>query len=195
MSLKGFMQSILEQDESDVVYSPKPEDEVRILPPTNNREQVEVIKKDEKTEQIKVLSPSKEENKKNNEPVSFKPLEKKKITFVIPKKIEKQVEEVREQRKTETQKVVSNKQEDTQLSEFDKIELLFKESGTPEIKKAIWKEIYQKALASKARNHTSDTIRSGRFYISMNDEILLLPKYDMRNKTADEIFQDKWLKN
>ena len=195
MSLKGFMQSILEQDESDVVYSPKPDDEVRILPPTNNREQVEVIKKDEKTEQIKVLSPSKEENKKNNEPISFKPLEKKKITFVIPKKIEKQVEEVREQRRVETQKEVSKKREDTQLSEFDKIELLFKESGTPEIKKAIWKEIYQKALASRTKNHTSDTIRAGRFYISMNDEILLLPKYDMRNKTADEIFQDKWLKN
>ena len=187
------MQSILEQDESDVVYSPKPDDEVRILPPTNNREQVEVIKKDEKTEQIKVITPSKEENKKEEvKPVSFKSLEKKKITFVIPKKVEKRVEEIRETQKKEE---VSNKQEDIQLSEFDKVELLFQESGTPEIKKPVWKEIYQKAIASKARNHTSDTIRSGRFYISMNDEILLLPKYDMRNKTADEIFQDKWLKN
>ena len=50
MSLKDFMQKLQEQDESDVVYSQKPEDEVRILPPVKNKEHVEVIKKDEKTD-------------------------------------------------------------------------------------------------------------------------------------------------
>lgn len=204
-SLQDFMQELREKDDSDVVYSAKPEDEVRILPPIKNKEQVEVIKKDEKTEQIKVIPPHKEE-KKEVKPVSFgnvkvdKKEEKPIITFRFvgkPKQEEPKQEPVRQQ---EVQKeVVENKpqkQEETrELSEFEKKYLLFKKSGTPENKKEVWFEILNKALASKSRNYTSDTIRSGRFYISANDEILLLPKYDFNNKSVEDVLNDKWLKN
>ena len=204
-SLQDFMQELREKDDSDVVYSEKPEYEVRILPPIKNKEQVEVIKKDEKTEQIKVIPPHKEE-KKEVKPVSFgnvkveKKEEKPIITFRFvgkPKQEEPKQEPVRQQ---EVQKeVVENKpqkQEETrELSEFEKKYLLFKKSGTPENKKEVWFEILNKALASKSRNYTSDTIRSGRFYISANDEILLLPKYDFNNKSVEDVLNDKWLKN
>lgn len=204
-SLQDFMQELREKDDSDVVYSAKPEDEVRILPPIKNKEQVEVIKKDEKTEQIKVIPPHKEE-KKEVKPVSFgdvkveKKEEKPIITFRFvgkPKQEEPKQEPVKPQ---EVQKeVVENKpqkQEETrELSEFEKKYLLFKKSGTPENKKEVWFEILNKALASKTRNYTSDAIRSGRFYISANDEILLLPKYDFNNKSVEDVLNDKWLKN
>lgn len=210
-SLQDFMQELREKDDSDVVYSAKPEDEVRILPPIKNKEQVEVIKKDEKTEQIKVIPPHKEE-KKEVKPVSFgnvkvvdKKEEKPIITFrfvgkpkqEVPKQEQPKQEQVKPQ---EVQKeVVENKpqkQEETrELSEFEKKYLLFKRSGTPENKKEVWFEILNKALASKTRNYTSDTIRSGRFYISANDEILLLPKYDFNNKSVEDVLNDKWLKN
>lgn len=210
-SLQDFMQELREKDDSDVVYSAKPEDEVRILPPIKNKEQVEVIKKDEKTEQIKVIPPHKEE-KKEVKPVSFgnvkvdnKKEEKPIITFrfVGKPKQEAPKQEVPKQepvKQQEVQKeVVENKpqkQEETrELSEFEKKYLLFKKSGTPENKKEVWFEILNKALASKSRNYTSDTIRSGRFYISANDEILLLPKYDFNNKSVEDVLNDKWLKN
>ena len=205
-SLQDFMQELREKDDSDVVYSAKPEDEVRILPPIKNKEQVEVIKKDEKTEQIKVIPPHKEE-KKEVKPVSFgnvkvdnKKEEKPIITFRFvgkPKQEQPKQEQVKPQ---EVQKEVAEnkpqKQEETrELSEFEKKYLLFKRSGTPENKKEVWFEILNKALASKTRNYTSDAIRSGRFYISANDEILLLPKYDFNNKSVEDVLNDKWLKN
>ena len=195
MSLKDFMQKLQEQDESEVVYSQKPEDEVRILPPIKNSDKVEVIKKDEKTDEIKVIPPKKEEEKQVVKPFRFvsKP-EKPKITFnfnLVPdtKKEEPKKEEVRQEEKEVP------KQEDKQLSEFEKRELLFKKSGTPEVKKTTWLEVYTKAQASKTRNITSDTIREGRFYVSMNDEITLLPKYDCASKTVEEMLDDKWLNN
>lgn len=195
MSLKDFMQKLQEQDESDVVYSQKPEDEVRILPPVKNKEHVEVIKKDEKTDQIKVIPPKKEEENKVVNPFRFvSNPEKPKITFNFNLVPEKKKEEPKKEEVRQEEKVVP-KQEDKQLSEFEKRELLFKKSGTPEIKKTTWLEVYTKAQASKARNITSDTIREGRFYVSMNDEIALLPKYDCASKTVEEIFDDKWLKN
>ena len=187
MSLKDFMQKLQEQDESDVVYSQKPEDEVRILPPVKNKEHVEVIKKDEKTDQIKVIPPKKEEENKVVKPFRFvSNPEKPKITFNFNLVPEKKKEEPKKEEVRQEEKVVP-KQEDKQLSEFEKRELLFKKSGTP--------EVYTKAQASKTRNITSDTIREGRFYVSMNDEIALLPKYDCASKTVEEIFDDKWLKN
>lgn len=209
-SLQDFMQELREKDDSDVVYSAKPEDEVRILPPIKNKEQVEVIKKDEKTEQIKVIPPHKEETKEVK-PVSFgnvkveKKEEKPIITFRFvgkPKQEEPKQELPKQEpvKPQEAQKeVVENKpqkQEETrELSEFEKKYLLFKKSGTPENKKEVWFEILNKALASKTRNYTSDAIRSGRFYISANDEILLLPKYDFNNKSVEDVLNDKWLKN
>lgn len=204
-SLQDFMQELREKDDSDVVYSAKPEDEVRILPPIKNKEQVEVIKKDEKTEQIKVIPPHKEE-KKEVKPVSFgnvKVEEKKEkpiITFRFVGKPKQEVLKQESVKQPEVQKeVVENKpqkQEETrELSEFEKKYLLFKKSGTPENKKEVWFEILNKALASKTRNYTSDAIRSGRFYISANDEILLLPKYDFNNKSVEDVLNDKWLKN
>lgn len=204
-SLQDFMQELREKDDSDVVYSAKPEDEVRILPPIKNKEQVEVIKKDEKTEQIKVIPPHKEEKKEVN-PVSFgnvkveKKEEKPIITFRFVGKPKQEAPKQEPVKQQEVQKeVVENKpqkQEETrELSEFEKKYLLFKKSGTPETKKEVWFEILNKALASKSRNYTSDTIRAGRFYISANDEILLLPKYDFNNKSVEDVLNDKWLKN
>ena len=204
-SLQDFMQELREKDDSDVVYSAKPEDEVRILPPIKNKEQVEVIKKDEKTEQIKVIPPHKEE-KKEVKPVSFgnvKVEEKKEkpiITFRFVGKSKQEVPKQEPVKQQEVQKeVIENKpqkQEETrELSEFEKKYLLFKKSGTPENKKEVWFEILNKALASKTRNYTSDAIRSGRFYISANDEILLLPKYDFNNKSVEDVLNDKWLEN
>ena len=204
-SLQDFMQELREKDDSDVVYSAKPEDEVRILPPIKNKEQVEVIKKDEKTEQIKVIPPHKEE-KKEVKPVSFGnvKVEKKEenpiITFRFVGKPKQEVPKQELVKQQEVQKEVveskPQKQEETrELSEFEKKYLLFKRSGTPENKKEVWFEILNKALASKTRNYTSDAIRSGRFYISANDEILLLPKYDFNNKSVEDVLNDKWLKN
>lgn len=204
-SLQDFMQELREKDDSDVVYSAKPEDEVRILPPIKNKEQVEVIKKDEKTEQIKVIPPHKEE-KKEVKPVSFgnvkveKKEEKPIITFRFVGKPKQEAPKQEPVKQQEVQKEVveskPQKQEETrELSEFEKKYLLFKRSGTPENKKEVWFEILNKALASKTRNYTSDAIRSGRFYISANDEILLLPKYDFNNKSVEDVLNDKWLKN
>ena len=205
-SLQDFMQELREKDDSDVVYSAKPEDEVRILPPIKNKEQVEVIKKDEKTEQIKVIPPHKEETKEVK-PVSFgnvkvdnKKEEKPIITFRFVGKPKQELPKQEPVKQQEAQKeVIENKpqkQEETrELSEFEKKYLLFKKSGTPENKKEVWFEILNKALASKTRNYTSDAIRSGRFYISANDEILLLPKYDFNNKSVEDVLNDKWLKN
>lgn len=200
-SLQDFMQELREKDDSDVVYSAKPEDEVRILPPIKNKEQVEVIKKDEKTEQIKVIPPHKEE-KKEVKPVSFgnvkvdnKKEEKPIITFRFVGKPKQEPVKQQEVQKEVVESKPQKQEETRELSEFEKKYLLFKRSGTPENKKEVWFEILNKALASKTRNYTSDAIRSGRFYISANDEILLLPKYDFNNKSVEDVLNDKWLKN
>jgi len=73
------------------------------------------------------------------------------------------------------------------------VEQLFLASHTATDKKAIWLDYYEKAKKSKKTNSVANSMRAGRFMITDDDKILILPQYDVTKSTAD-ILKDKWLK-
>lgn len=72
-------------------------------------------------------------------------------------------------------------------------EVLFEKSRTPISKKEIWIQYYKKALVSRKQNSYVTTMREGRFTINEKDEVLLLPKLEVVDKSSNEILSMSWL--
>ena len=69
---------------------------------------------------------------------------------------------------------------------------LFNKSGTELSRKAMWIEYYVKAKGSRKSNAIVDRMKLGRFTITPDNKVLLLPDYDVVGKDPDDILKDKW---
>ena len=69
---------------------------------------------------------------------------------------------------------------------------LFNNTGTEYSKKELWLENYHKATSSRKSNPIVDRMKIGRFTITPDNKVLLLPDYDIVGKDPDDILKDKW---
>ena len=90
--------------------------------------------------------------------------------------------------KTETLNSPNTTQEKTQLTD----EELFTSTGTEYSKKEIWFSYYEKAKHSRKSNPIVDRMKIGRFTITPDNKVLLLPDYDIVGKDPDDVLKDKW---
>lgn len=84
---------------------------------------------------------------------------------------------------------ISEPEIETEESESER---LFNFTGTECSKKPIWMEYFEKAKRSRKQNVIVDRMKQGRFTITPDNQVLLLPDYDVVNKDPDDILKDKW---
>ena len=188
------MQQLQEQD-SDVIYSKQPEENIKIIPPSS---------KPKKQEGIKVMPPVAEVEEEKPKTIKFKlakkeqPVEqevkRKPPTVVIPKKKEDTVVKNKQQN---YQKPVKNVQSTTNrtVSSEDLAEKLFKMSETHPSLKSKWLDVYNTALESKKDNYAMKKIRQGQFMLDDKGVWFFPDNYDVRGKSSNDILKDSWLNN
>jgi hypothetical protein len=193
MGLVDFMQQLQDQD-ADIIYSEEPDQAIRVIPP-------------EKDSVIKVIPPT--EDVITTQPIKIK----LKITQPIQRNISsntttnttnnipiinissKNTQPVEEKSKVDTvpvEQVSNNSSEETVTQVMTTEEELFIKSGTESSKKSIWFEYYNRAKSSRKRNIIVEKMKIGRFTITPDNKVLILPDYDVVNKDPDDILKDKW---
>lgn len=194
MALQDFIKTLEAQEDSDTVYSKKPEPTVRIIPPQGTKvsSQKTITLKDS----TKVIPP-------HNEPVIIKftnlnirkkePEKESKKPTNIKMNLSGQNNKENNQIKNQPQSDEPKKQPKQETDE-DIIEKLFLQSDTPLSKKQIWIESYKGANQSKKNTELVDKVRRGRFTIDENNKIILLSEYVTADKSIQSILNDQWLK-
>ena len=183
MSLADFMKQLQDQD---LVFSEVPEQPVRVIPPEQTTVRViipettpvnkptkiklNLTPPDSNTTSAQVVAPPKPQPVVR--PVSLPPEPPQQVTTPAP------------QPKT----VVSTGTGRTELTE----EELFIKSGTEYSKKELWLDYYAKAKSSTKKNPVVDRMKIGRFTITPDNKILILPDYDVVGKDPDDILKDSW---
>lgn len=79
-------------------------------------------------------------------------------------------------------------QEPRELTDDD----IFNSTGTEYSKKTLWMEYFEKAKNSRKSNPIVDRMKVGRFTITPDNKVLLLPDYDIVGKDPDDVLKDKW---
>lgn len=79
-------------------------------------------------------------------------------------------------------------QEPKELTDDD----IFNSTGTEYSKKTLWMEYFEKAKNSRKSNPIVDRMKVGRFTITPDNKVLLLPDYDIVGKDPDDVLKDKW---
>lgn len=69
---------------------------------------------------------------------------------------------------------------------------IFNSTGTEYSKKGLWMEYFEKAKSSRKSNPIVDRMKVGRFTITPDNKVLLLPDYDIVGKDPDDVLKDKW---
>lgn len=69
---------------------------------------------------------------------------------------------------------------------------IFNSTGTEYSKKPLWMEYFIKAKNSRKSNPIVDRMKVGRFTITPDNKVLLLPDYDIVGKDPDDVLKDKW---
>ena len=69
---------------------------------------------------------------------------------------------------------------------------IFNSTGTEYGKKDTWLNYFEKAKASRKSNPIVDRMKAGRFTITPDNKVLLLPDYDIVGKDPDDVLKDKW---
>lgn len=191
--IQDFMRKLQEQDE-DVIYSTPKEDAIEMIPPINAISTVEV----DIPHTVKVIPPEQEETPRpvfranfsmrsggnNIVSESTSPLSDNQENPVKPKlnfKLNINAVATRD-------KIADNIVQSA-------IEDLFNESGTPSTKKELWITKFNEAKSSKKKNYVVERMRLGKFLITENNEVLLLPDLDIQGKSSSEILREQWLHN
>jgi hypothetical protein len=69
---------------------------------------------------------------------------------------------------------------------------LFISSGTEDSKKNLWIEYYNRAKTSRKQNIIVERMKIGKFTITPDNKVLILPDYDVVRKDPDDILKDHW---
>lgn len=164
--INRLREEALKEETSDVIYS-QPVINTRVIPPD------EVTIKQLDIPSIRVIPPQ-EEERKTKPKFSLK-----------PKQVEIK-EEINEPIKEVVEKPIEVKKEPD-------IEYLFNRSETDISKKEIWVETYLKAQKSVKTNSIAKALKSGRFTITKDSKIEILPEYDIYKKSSSDILNDRWI--
>ena len=193
MSLLAFMQELQEQD-NGIIYSQAPEPTIKIIPPekpvtqiippeTEEKKPVTIkFKINKKTVEINngVQTQSKEQEVHIQKPPVQQQTQSQPIQQTVQPKVQPQV-----------QQQVAKPQVDTSPKELSDEEM-FNLTGTEYSKKALWLEYYEQAKRSRKNNPVADRMKKGRFTITPDNKVLLLPDYDVVGKDPDDVLKDKW---
>lgn len=68
----------------------------------------------------------------------------------------------------------------------------FNSTGTEYSKKELWLNYFNQAKNSRKKNPIVDRMKVGRFTITPDNKVLLLPDYDIVGKDPDDVLKDKW---
>ena len=199
MSLADFMKQLQDQDANGIVYSEVPEQPVRVIPPDQTA--VRIIAPDplaaNKPTKIKLnLNPV-------QKPVS-QPVQQP-IQSVVQPQPQPQVQQVQQlpvqevvytppvKQEVPVQQPVYKQPEPPPVSTTELTdEELFIRSGTEDSKRTIWMDYFAQAKASRKHNPVVDRMRVGRFTITPDNKVLILPDYDVVGKDPDDILKDSW---
>ena len=211
MALQDFIQALQQED---IVYS-EPEPAIRVIPP--EKPQIKVIPPEnfntipKPVEQPKVEQKVEQNVEKPVKPV--KPLvikfkikpkseeitpqsEPQVIQSTVPNKsvvIEPVVDKPIESTPQESIKTVEQSSvEDTSIQHELTDEEIFNNTGTEYSKKAIWMDYFNQAKNSRKKNPIVDRMKLGRFTITPDNKVLLLPDYNIVGKDPDDVLKDKW---
>lgn len=204
MSLADFMQKLQEQDDSDVIYSEAPEQTIKVIPPEKpsmriippesiieNKPPVKIkLKINQKT--LVAYKNSTNTQVENKPEPTLKPVSGQSVNISQPT-IEQTTEEIKPKVavQPETRPTVETTTVESSLNDD---ETLFINSGTESSKKQIWMEYYNKAKTSRKKNIIVDKMKAGRFTITPDNKVLILPDYDVVNKDPDDILKSyDWL--
>ena len=193
MSLLAFMQELQEQD-NGIIYSQAPEPTIKIIPPekpvtqiippeTEEKKPVTIkFKINKKTVEINnsVQTQSKEQEVHIQKP----PVQQQSQSQPIQQQVQPKVQ-------PKVQQQVAKPQVDTSPKELSDEEM-FNLTGTEYSKKALWLEYYEQAKRSRKNNPVADRMKKGRFTITPDNKVLLLPDYDVVGKDPDDVLKDKW---
>jgi hypothetical protein len=191
MSLLAFMQELQEQD-NGIIYSQAPEPTIKIIPP--EKPVTQIIPPE--TEEKKPVTIKFKINKKTveiNNGVQTQPKEQKvqqQEVHIQKPPVQQQTQSQPIQQQVQPQ-VEKPQQVDTSPKELSDEEM-FNLTGTEYSKKALWLEYYEQAKRSRKNNPVADRMKKGRFTITPDNKVLLLPDYDVVGKDPDDILKDKW---
>ena len=185
MALQDFIRKLKEQDDSDVIYSKPPEQTIKIIPPTKPVDTIELP-----SESTKIIPPVIIEDTEKPKTIKFKiKVANSSEQRIIESPIVKPQEIIKPQPKPKVQTPVKSQV----IQPKNDIEILFERSGTDISKKELWFDYYEKAKTSRKQNSIVERIRAGKFAITYDNQVLMLPDYDLYQKSVNEILQDKWL--
>lgn len=191
MSLLAFMQELQEQD-NGIIYSQAPEPTIKIIPPEKPVTQIiPPVTEEKKPVTIKFKI-----NKKTveiNNGVQTQPKEQKvqqQEVHIQKPPVQQQTQSQPIQQPVQPQ-VEKPQQVDTSPKELSDEEM-FNLTGTEYSKKELWLEYYGQAKRSRKNNPVADRMKKGRFTITPDNKVLLLPDYDVVGKDPDDVLKDKW---
>lgn len=191
MSLLAFMQELQEQD-NGIIYSQAPEPTIKIIPPEKPVTQIiPPVTEEKKPVTIKFKI-----NKKTveiNNGVQTQPKEQKvqqQEVHIQKPPVQQQTQSQPIQQQVQPQ-VEKPQQVDTSPKELSDEEM-FNLTGTEYSKKELWLEYYEQAKRSRKSNPVADRMKKGRFTITPDNKVLLLPDYDVVGKDPDDVLKDKW---
>lgn len=217
MALQDFIQALQEQD---VIYSTPPQPAIRVIPPEDRCIKVippenpvldtkpVVIKlklKPKQSETNTVNTQSIQNNSQldinTNTNLVLQPVSKPQEQIVVHEPVqnsESNIEILKYNIPVESkqepvvqptiEKPTENIIEPKDLTDED----LFNNTGTEYSKKSLWMEYFEKAKSSRKSNPIVDRMRVGRFTITPDNKVLLLPDYDIVGKDPDDVLKDKW---
>ena len=212
MALADFIQSLQSQD---TVYSTPPEPSLRVIPPEKDDSYLKVIPPDgpvtgkvdiKNKPQLKdksVTATNTTTTNMNSDSAEVAAPRKRTIKLKLKQKPIPVVEEPKpttntsdsENRKVEPIVESVSKPEVEDIEEKPKEftdEDIFNSTGTEYSKKSIWMEYYYKAKNSRKSNQIVIRMKAGRFTITPDNQVLLLPDYDIVGKDPDDVLKDKW---
>jgi len=199
MSLVDFMQQLQEQD--NLVYSEVPEPSIRVIPPEKTVTKIippeSTVVKPPTTIKLKINQKSVVVNNEVPNKVEDTQVVSNNSILKTPPKVQETVQQsVQETGRVQPQQQIVEKQvvEKVQVEQPKKLseEELFINTGTESSKMNIWLEYYHKAKSSRKSNQIVERMKMGRFTITPDNKVLLLPDYDIVGKDPDDVLKDKW---
>lgn len=204
MALQDFIQSL---QDSDTVYSTPPQPTIQVIPPETAS--IKVIPPESKL--LESSTPKKiklklKVNSLDNNTVENHPIENHQVepNLTVVNNNTQDVGDLHKSDESNTQDklITENKPIDDNIPKYnpntrevnqESAEDLFLKTGTEIGKRDLWMSRYKQALASRKTNIVAQRMKLGRFTITPDDKVLILPDYDVVNKDPDDILNDKWL--
>lgn len=178
MALADFIQALQEQD---TVYSEPQPSSITVISP--EQPGIKVIPPESVITTPKVLKLN----------LKQKPVQESQVSASSISEVQKPVEMVPETVPKNTQPVIEKQQKEDVLTKQEvSADELFLKTGTEWSKKGLWLEYYEKAKRSTKTNEIVVRMKAGRFTITPDNDVLLLPDYDIVGKDPDAVLRDSW---